>query len=126
VNLGAIKNEEECIVPYFDDLYFRPKWAIETILSKYGKMPKITDRVTFNKHVSEVLMLAGITRIERPSSKIWRKTWASVKRKLGMNREMIKKVTGHRDDKSLNAYIGVDPEDILSESLDKAVNLKAS
>jgi integrase len=120
INIGAIKNNQECIVPYFDDLYFRPVWLVETMLSKYGKLPKIKDGVKFNKNIREVFTLAGITRVE-PTSKMGRKTWASVKRKLGMSREMIRKVTGHREDSSLSNYIGVEPQDILQESLNVMV-----
>ncbi len=122
INLGAIKNDEDVVVPYFDDLYFRPVWACETILKKYGKMPKVNDATEFNKHIREILMLAGITRLgDNGSSKLWRKTWASVKRKLGLNKDMIRKVMGHRDDKSLDAYLDIDAEDVLTDSIDKMV-----
>jgi hypothetical protein len=126
INLGAIKNDQECIVPYFDDLYFRPVWLVETMLKKYGSLPKIKDNTMFNKRLKEIFALAGITRQEiEPSSKLGRKVWSSVKRKLGMNKDMIRKVTGHRDDKSLEHYIGIDPQDILQDAVATAVYLKA-
>lgn len=124
INLGAIKNAQECIVPYFDSLYFRPVFLIETMLAKYGKLPRIKDAVKFNENLREIFTLAGILRIE-PSSKMGRKTYSSVYRKLGMNREMLRKITGHRDDKSLDHYIGVEPSDILEEAIDKAIYFKA-
>jgi site-specific recombinase XerD len=125
INIGAIKNAQECIVPYFDSLYFRPVYLVETMLQKYGKLPKIKDGVKFNSHLKEIFELAGITRVE-PTSKMGRKTYSSVYRKLGMNREMIKKITGHRDDKSLDHYIGIEPSDILEEAINKAVYVQAS
>jgi hypothetical protein len=125
INLGAIKNGQECIVPYFDSLYFRPVYLLELMLAKYGKLPKIKDGVKFNQHLKDIFELAGIVRVE-PTSKMGRKTYSSVYRKLGMNREMLKKITGHRDDKSLDHYIGIEPSDILEEAIDKAVYVQAS
>jgi len=119
LDLTAIKNNQEFIVPFFDDLYFRPVWIMNILIDVFGKMPKIQYDV-FHKNLIEIAGMAKIDRIEL-LSKTGRKTWATIKRKLGTSKHFIKAVTGHRDEKSLDHYIGIDPEDVLSEFHKKAI-----
>jgi integrase len=119
IKIHAQKTSGECVIPFFDDHYFRPKY----IYDKYkGKLPKLVGQ-KLNPMLTQIGRMAKLN-IDI-TSKTGRKTFATLKLLSGVNAFTIMRSTGHKDYKSFTAYVGISPEDVIKENRDKATFLKA-
>ncbi|GAA4848898.1 site-specific integrase [Algivirga pacifica] len=101
----------------------------QEILRKYnGKLPKISNQKA-NDYLKEIGQLAGITdtmhtrrfrgkepidetfeRWEKLSTHVGRHTFSSLAVSLGLSDELIKSVTGHKDQRSFATYVNMNGE----------------
>lgn len=119
IKIKSQKTSGECIIPFFDDHYFRPKF----IYDKYkGKLPTLSGQ-KLNPCLTKIAGVAKIKRIDI-TSKTGRKTFATLKLLSGVSAFTIMRSTGHRDYKSFRAYVGISPDDVIKENKEKATYLK--
>lgn len=118
------KTEEVCYVPYFDDLYFRPKYIIEEMNKKFGGLPKVSDQ-KLREAITELCTIINFTRFE-VKTKTGRKTFATVKLLKRVPKSIIMKSTGHKSEKSFDSYVGIDEFDVIKENRDNATYFKAN
>jgi hypothetical protein len=113
------KTTSPCIIPYFDDLLFRPVYYIELLKERYGELPYMTGN-NLNYYIACIQYELGQTRI-KASSKTGRKTHASIKvYDYGIDPEIVMKTTGHGTRRSFDAYLGIRKSDIVKAMLKKA------
>ncbi|MFC6999551.1 phage integrase SAM-like domain-containing protein [Rufibacter roseus] len=92
-------------IPFFDDYLFKPVELVEKYAGGQDTcMPVNWD---INTHLKTIQKLVGITRLNL-TTKIGRKTFATLKLYQGVPRHVVMQATGHKTEKSFNAYIGVD------------------
>lgn len=108
-----------CYVPYFDDLYFRPKYVIEEMNKKFGGLPKVSEQ-KLRDGIEELCNIIGFNRF-KVNTKTGRKTYATIKLLKGVPKAVIMKSTGHKSEKSFDAYVDIDQFDVLKENKDKAI-----
>lgn len=118
----AQKTGELCIVPLFDDIYFRPLY----LYNKYnGKMPSLSGQ-KLNDFLNDQEFIKRI----RITSKTGRKTHCSIKYyEQGVEAQFIMKTTGHKSESEFKKYIGANVDQVLKAHLEKATfapQLKAS
>lgn len=122
------KTEEVCYVPYYDDLYFRPKYIIEEMNKKFGGLPKVSDQ-KLREAITELCTIIGFDRFD-VKTKTGRKTFATIKLLQGVSKPIIMKSTGHKSEKSFDSYVEIDQFDVLKGNKEKAtfleVNVQAS
>jgi hypothetical protein len=118
------KTTVQYLIPYFDDMYFRPVWCLQTLKEKYGALPKISGQ-KLNDSIELYLKEIEFTRI-KVTSKTGRKTFATLKLLSGLNPEIIMKAGGWKSREAFDAYVGIDTHDIKKEHKDKAQYLKVS
>jgi integrase len=116
------KTEEVCYVPYFDDLYFRPRYIIEEMYKKFGGLPQITDQ-KLREAITELCILLEFNRFE-VKTKTGRKTYATVKLLKGVPKSIIMKSTGHKSEKSFDSYVEIDQFDVVKENKENATYLE--
>jgi integrase len=115
----AQKTGEPCIIPFFDDLYFRPVY----LYKKYkGKMP-LTSSQKLNDFLKDACLIDRI----KVTSKTGRKTLASIKYfELGMEAQFVMRQTGHKSESEFKKYLGVSPDTIIKANKEKAMYLKVN
>jgi hypothetical protein len=118
------KTKLVCYVPYFDDIYFRPKYIIEEMNSKFGGLPKVSDQ-KLREAIAELSKVIGLTRFI-PNTKTGRKTFATIKLLKGVPKAIIMKSTGHKSEKSFDSYVEIDQFDVLKGNKEKATYLMAN
>ncbi|WP_400194090.1 hypothetical protein [Hymenobacter sp. B81] len=111
VRIFAGKSDGICIIPFFDDDVFKPR----ALVAKYAGrglatcLPRIFKRERYLPHIQH---LAGITRIKL-TSKVGRKTFATLKIYQGIPKSQVMLATGHKTESSFNRYLGVNEEELL-------------
>ena len=121
IKIHAQKTSGECIIPFFDDLLFRPVYLYE----KYkGDLPKLSGQ-KLNKMLNLICIDQKFKRIDI-TSKTGRKTFATIKILQGVSPFTVMRSTGHKDYKSFRTYVGISPEDVVKENKEKASYLKVS
>lgn len=118
------KTQLVCYVPYFDDLYFRPRYVVDEMNKKFGGLPKVSDQ-KLNDAIEELFKVIGFDRFI-PSTKTGRKTYATVKLLKGIPKALIMKSTGHKSEKSFDSYVEIDQFDVLKGNKDKATYFKVN
>jgi len=115
---NASKTGKRCIIPFFDDLYFRPVH----LYKKYkGKMPGIS-----GQKLNSWLKDQGISNIE-VTSKTGRKTFCSIQYfEQGKEAQYIMASTGHATEQEFKKYIGAKADTIIKAHKEKATHLKVS
>jgi hypothetical protein len=115
---NAGKTGKRCVIPFFDDLYFRPVF----LYKKYkGKMPSIT-----GQKLNFWLKDQGIASFE-VTSKTGRKTFCSIQYfEQGKEAQYVMASTGHSTEQEFKKYIGVNPDTIIKAHKEKATHLKAN
>lgn len=98
-------------IPFFDDSTFEPVALIAKYTSSneriFPSCPKI------NKHLKKIQELAEIKDIVL-TTKIGRKTFATLKVYQGVPRSIVMQATGHKTENSFNRYLGVNEQELLS------------
>jgi hypothetical protein len=122
IKFKAKKNQVVCYVPNFDDLYFRPVYIVNEMIRLFGGIPKISGQ-KLNDAIEELCKVVGFTRF-KPKSKVGRKSFATLKTKLGVIPEITMKSTGHKTRKSFDDYVIMDEFDVIKENKEKATYLK--
>ena len=105
------KTRERALIPYFDDDVFRPV----ALVSKYAplRLPTCLPLVhNLGAYLPQVAQLAGITRLHL-TSKIGRKTFATLKIYQGVPKAQVMLATGHKTETSFNRYLGIDEQELL-------------
>jgi hypothetical protein len=118
------KTKLVCYVPYFDDLYFRPKYVIEEMNKKFGGLPRVSDQ-KLRDAITELSKVIELNRFHA-NTKTGRKTFATIKLLMGVPKAIIMKSTGHKSEKSFDSYVEIDQFDVLKGNKEKAVYLKAA
>jgi hypothetical protein len=115
---NATKTGKKCVIPFFDDLYFRPVY----LYKKYkGKMPTIS-----GQKLNVWLKTQGISDID-VTSKTGRKTFCSIQYfEQGKEAQYIMASTGHATEQEFKKYIGVKADTIIKAHKEKATHLKVS
>lgn len=123
LDLSQSKTSGQAIIPFFDDLYFRPKFIFE----KYkGELPKLSGQ-KLNDALKEIMKLDEVKFTRIPvTSKTGRKTFATLKLMQGISPYTVMKSTGHKDYKSFQHYVGISPDDVIRENKEKAQLFKVS
>jgi integrase len=116
------KTEEVCYVPYFDDLYFRPRYIVEEMNKKFGGLPKVSDQ-KLREAIVELCTMTGFKRF-KVNTKTGRKTFATIKLLKGVPKSIIMKSTGHKSEKSFDSYVEIDQFDVIKENRDNATYMK--
>lgn len=112
------KTKEVCYVPYFDDMYFRPKYVIEEMNKKFGGLPKISDK-SIRDSITELCKVIGFNRF-KVKPKTGRKTHATIKTLKGVPPAITRIATGHKTEKSFNDYVEIDQFDVLKGYKEKS------
>jgi hypothetical protein len=114
---NANKTGKKCVIPFFDDLYFRPVY----LYNKYnGKMPKVV-RNPFNRWLDFNLKYSV-----KITSKTGRKTFCSIQYfEQGKEAQYIMASTGHATETEFKKYIGAKADTIIKAHKEKATHLKA-
>jgi hypothetical protein len=112
-----------CYVPYFDDIYFRPRYIIEEMNKKFGGLPKVSDQ-NLRLAITELCSIIGFDRFD-VNTKTGRKTFATVKLLKGVPKAIIMKSTGHKSEKSFDSYVEIDQFDVVKENREKATYVQA-
>lgn len=101
------KTSEKAIIPFLDDDVFKPV----ALVSKYAhlRLPPISNP---NEHLPAVAALAGIARLAQ-TTKIGRKTFATLKIYQGIPKAQVILATGHKTETSFNRYLGIDEQELL-------------
>jgi integrase len=120
----SVKTNGLAEVPFFDDVLFKPVALYQRCKQDGFMFPVLSDPY-FNRELKNLAKLAEFTRIEL-TSKVGRKTFATIKVLKGVNPHIVMKSTGHTTYKAFKDYLGFDPEDIMKEYKDKASYLKVS
>lgn len=108
----AGKNRTLCVIPFFDDDVFRPVALAEKYRAR--QLPTLLPHSSsLSDYLPTVAALAGITRIAL-TSKVGRKTFATLKVGQGVPRATVMMATGHRTEKSFNRYLGIDEDDLVA------------
>lgn len=94
-----------CYAPFFDDHIFKPVEIINRYQGQFKTCLPVNWEI--NRHLKTIQELAKITRLNL-STKIGRKTFATLKLYQGVPTRIIMQATGHQTEKSFNRYIGVD------------------
>jgi len=105
------KTTDKAIIPYFDDDVFRPV----ALLTKYAHLRLATCLPLVHNlsgYLPQVAHLAGITRLHL-TSKIGRKTFATLKIYQGVPKAQVMLATGHKTETSFNRYLGIDEQELL-------------
>lgn len=112
----ANKTDGECYIPFYDDELFRP---VELVRKYAGQVPP--DRVLpyysdvlINKLLKVVQRLAHFDRFPL-TTKIGRKTFATLKVYQGVPTRIVMQATGHRTEASFNRYVGINQEELVSQ-----------
>jgi integrase len=113
----SVKTNGLAEVPFFDDDLFKPVALYERCKGE-TMYPKLSDQY-FNRQLKVLQKEAEFTRIEL-TSKVGRKTFATIKVLKGVNPHIVMKSTGHTTYKAFKDYLGFDPADIMKEYKDKA------
>jgi integrase len=118
------KTTVQYMIPYFDDMYFRPVECIRKLTEKYGRLPKISGQ-KLNDSIALYLKEIEFTRV-KVTSKTGRKTFATLNLLNKVNPEIIMKAGGWKSRDAFDAYVGIDTYDIIREYKDKAQFLQVS
>jgi len=94
-----------CYVPYFDDHIFKPVEIIQRYQGQFKTCLPINWEI--NRYLKTIQQLAKIIRLNL-TTKIGRKTFATLKLYQGVPTRIVMQATGHQTEKSFNRYIGVD------------------
>ena len=111
MRLKAGKTQLPCVIPFIDDDVFRPVALVE----KYRPLQLATCLPVGNgldEYLPTVAQLAGLTRIPL-TSKVGRKTFATLKLAQGVPRTTVMQATGHTTERSFNRYVGIDEDELV-------------
>jgi integrase len=111
VRIKAGKTQLPCVIPFIDDDVFRPVALIE----KYRPLQLATCLPVgtgLDAYLPTVAELAGLTRIPL-TSKVGRKTFATLKLAQGVPRTTVMQATGHTTERSFNRYVGIDEDELV-------------
>ncbi|MBJ6109476.1 phage integrase SAM-like domain-containing protein [Hymenobacter sp. BT523] len=111
VRIKAGKTQLPCVIPFIDDDVFRPVALVE----KYRplQLPTCLPVGTgLDEYLPTVAELAGLTRIPL-TSKVGRKTFATLKLAQGVPRTTVMQATGHKTERSFNRYVGIDEDELV-------------
>ena len=111
IRLHQGKTLHQAIVPFIDDDVFRPV----ALVQKYAHLRLATCLpVVHNlgQYLPQVAELAGLTRLHL-TSKIGRKTFATLKIYQGIPKAQVMLATGHKTESSFNRYLGIDEQELL-------------
>lgn len=123
IEFRAKKTGTLCQVPFVDSIYFRPRFLVDKYKDKQiNCLPTISGK-HLNSELIKISSLLGIHRIKL-TSKTARKTFATIKDKLGINRTALRRMLGHASNVVTDTYVGVSPESVLMENLSKDAYLK--
>ncbi|MCA8830571.1 phage integrase SAM-like domain-containing protein [Hymenobacter pini] len=111
LKIEAGKTGITCLIPFFDDDVFKPvalvaKYAGWALLTCLPDVPTLDDYLPLIQH------LAGIHRIQ-VTTRIGRKTFATLKIYQGVPRTQVMLATGHKTEKSFLRYLGVDEKELI-------------
>ncbi|WP_161889286.1 phage integrase SAM-like domain-containing protein [Pontibacter russatus] len=108
---GSQKTGNVSYIPFFDDNIFKPVALVNKYRSSspqiFPKCPKI------NYHLKTVQKLASVDRIVL-TTKIGRKTFATLKVYQGVPRSIVMQATGHKTETSFNRYLGVNEQELVN------------
>ncbi|WP_022824878.1 hypothetical protein [Hymenobacter norwichensis] len=111
VRIHAGKTGGLCLIPFLDDQVFKPvslvaKYAPQALPTCLPTLP------TIDEYMLHVTHLAGITRLH-VTSRIGRKTFATLKIYQGVPQRQVMLATGHTTEKSFNRYLGIDEQELV-------------
>ncbi|RDC63319.1 tyrosine-type recombinase/integrase [Adhaeribacter pallidiroseus] len=99
-----------CYIPYYDDAIFKPVEIVTKYQGKYNTCLPVNKGI--NSYLKYIGKFAGITRLEL-TTKIGRKTFATLKLYQGVPDRMVMQATGHKTEKAFVRYIGVNTIKLL-------------
>ena len=111
VRIHANKTGALCVIPYFDDDVFKPVELIGQYapLGLETCLPYVREIYDYLPHVQH---LAGLRRIPL-STRLGRKTFATLKIYQGIPKAQVMLATGHTTEKSFNRYLGIDEQELV-------------
>jgi hypothetical protein len=111
VKIEQGKTTAKAIIPFIDDDVFKPV----QLVAKYAhlRLPTCLPVVVHpNEYLPAIAALAGITRLAL-TTKIGRKTFATLKIYQGIPKPQVMLATGHKTETSFNRYLGIDEQELL-------------
>jgi hypothetical protein len=111
VKIEAGKTGVLCLIPFIDDDVFKPV----ALIAKYAPLALRTclpDVPTLDDYLPHLALLAGITRLH-VTSRIGRKTFATLKIYQGVPKTQVMLATGHKTEQNFNRYLGINEEELL-------------
>ncbi len=116
---NAQKTGVRCIVPFHDDIYFRPEY----LHKKYsGKMPPLS-----SQKLNDWLKSSAIVDRIKVTSKTGRKTRLSIAHFVqGLEAQYVMKISGHLTETEFRKYLGVNPNSVIKASREKGTYLKGA
>jgi integrase len=112
IRLRAGKTGVQCLIPFFDDSVFRPVALVEKYapLGLSTCLPLVRQLDEYLPHLQQ---LVGITRL-RVTTRVGRKTFATLKIYQGVPKTQVMLATGHKTETSFNRYLGIDEQELLA------------
>ncbi|RPD44646.1 hypothetical protein DNI29_21190 [Hymenobacter sediminis] len=112
LKIDAGKTGIQCLIPFFDDDVFKPVALVQKYAS-WGLPTCLPDVPLLDDYLPLIAHLAGIGRIQ-VTSRIGRKTFATLKIYQGVSRTQVMLATGHQTEKSFMRYLGVDEQELIA------------
>jgi integrase len=105
------KTSNYSYIPFYDDAIFEPVALVAKYTSSkeqiFPACPKI------NHHLKTIQKLAKLERMVL-TTKIGRKTFATLKVYQGVPRSIVMQATGHKTENSFNRYLGVNEQELVN------------
>ena len=111
VRIAAGKTGLLCRIPYFDDDVFKPVALVQKY-APLGLPTCLPDVPRPDEYLPHICRLAGIHRL-KVTSRIGRKTFATLKIYQGVPKAQVMLATGHTTEKSFNRYLGIDEDELI-------------
>ncbi|QHL87454.1 tyrosine-type recombinase/integrase [Nibribacter ruber] len=107
----ATKTLNDCYIPFFDDVLFKPKEMVMKYYLQYNTCMPPEPASKVNEYLKEIQKLVGIKRLTL-TTKIGRKTFATLKLYQGIPSRIVMQATGHKTESSFNRYVGVNTSEL--------------
>ncbi|MBO3270788.1 phage integrase SAM-like domain-containing protein [Hymenobacter defluvii] len=109
--IRASKTGVLCVIPYFDDDVFKPVSLVESYADQdlATCLPYVRQLERYLPHLQR---LSGLKRVKL-TSRIGRKTFATLKIYQGVPKAQVMLATGHQTERSFNRYLGIDEQELI-------------
>ncbi|WP_185282881.1 tyrosine-type recombinase/integrase [Hymenobacter sp. NBH84] len=125
IHIKSEKTGGECYIPFYDDDVFRMVSLAQHYEHRTHGDLLLPICYRVNEFLKVVQQLAGLTRLNL-TTKLGRKTFATLKLYQGVPTRLVMQATGHTTEKAFNHYVGVDTIKLLQEFVRKSPGMRRS